>query len=254
MTNGTRRRFRPTFWATVVVLPCLAILMSLGFWQLDRMTWKSNLIAEMEDRTQGPAVALPQEIGTPEELRFQRVALTGRYRHESEIHREAQMYRGQAGLHIITPFVLEDGREVLVNRGWVPIRRRDPATRAENRPEGTVDIEAIVRVGGWQGMEWVRPENDPAGNVWVWMDLEAMAEEAGMQNPVTAIYVDLAEGQNPAALPVDGRTEVNLTQNHLGYAITWFGIALGLLAIYIVFHLRPVSGPPPRGKQGAEQA
>ncbi len=253
MTNATRQRFRPTFWATLVVLPCLAILVSLGVWQLDRMTWKSGLIAEMEERTQGPAIALPEEIGKPEDLRFQRVALTGRYRHDAEIHREAQMYRNQAGLHVITPFVLEDGRELLVNRGWVPRNRRDPATRADTQPESIVEIEAIVRVGGWQGMNWVRPENDPASNVWVWMDLDAMADEAAMQNPVTTVYVDLAEGQNPGALPVDGRTEVNLTENHLGYAITWFGIALGLLAIYIIFHLRP-EGRTPRDEQGAKRA
>lgn len=256
MTTTTKRRFRPTFWATAVVLPCLAILVSLGFWQLDRMAWKAGLIAEMEERTQGPALAFPESIDDPESWRFQRVTLSGRFRHQDELHREAQMYRGQAGLHVITPFVLEDGREVLVNRGWVPSNRRDPATRAENRIDGPTRFEAIVRVGGWQGMDWVRPENDPANNVWVWMDLEAMAREAGLENPVTEVYVDVAEGQNPAPLPVDGRTQVNLTQNHLGYAITWFGIAIGLLAIYIVFHMKPEAATAQRGngKRGRKQA
>ena len=246
MTASSPRRFQPTLWATVAVVPALALLLTLGVWQLQRLSWKTELIAEMESRMDAPPIALPEDLPEAADLgalRFHRVALTGRYHHDKELYRRAQSLRNQRGAFVLTPMTLDDGRQVIVNRGWVPLDREDPATRPDGQVTGTVTVEAIVRRGGWQGMDWLRPANDPADNVWLWMDLDRMAAAAALANPVTRLYLDAAENQHPGELPIGGQTRVNLRNEHLSYALTWFALAGGLIVIYILFHWRPVRAP-----------
>lgn len=242
-----RRRFRPTLWASLAVLPLLAILIGLGVWQLERMAWKDALIAQMQERMGGPAVALPAEVSEADvpDLRFQRVAVRGVFLHDRELHRLARVHRERQGFHLITPLRLEDGREILVNRGWVPIELRDPGERPEMLTSEPVRFEAIVREGGWSGAQWLRPANDPEANAWLWIDLDAMAAQAGLENAVTALYLDAADSTAPGPYPVPGQTRVDLPDNHLGYAITWFSIAAVLVVIYFVYHWRPA---PTRGQ------
>lgn len=240
MSGSARRRFRPTLWATIAVIPVLAVLIGLGVWQLQRLEWKNQLVAEMQDRMTAPAIELPQPIDQPRILRFRRASLTGQFLHDHEFYRAAQTYGRKRGWDVITPMRLGGGRTILVNRGWVPTEKKPAESRPESLVEGTVTIEGIVRLGGWQGMDFVRPENDPAGNVWVWMDLDRMAETAGLDRVVTEVYVDAAEGQTAGAYPIGGQTRVNLRNEHLEYALTWFMLAAGLLAIYFLYHWRPV--------------
>ncbi len=244
-----RRRFRPTLWATVAVVPVLAVLVGLGLWQLERMEWKNELVAEMQGRMSAPAMRLPDPIEAPRELRFRRVELTGTFLHDRELYRAAQTHGNDRGWDVIAPLRLSDGRTVLVNRGWVPTPKKPPEARPESLVEGEVTIEGIVRLGGWQGMEFVRPENDPDGNVWVWMDLDAMAQAAGLESPVTQVYVDAAKGQTPGEYPIGGQTRVNLRNQHLEYALTWFMLAAGLVAIYVLFHWRPVRDDDARDRE-----
>lgn len=238
MTSRARRRFRPTLAATLAVLPALAILIGLGVWQLQRLEWKNALIDEMRGRMTAAPIELPDPVRDAESLRFRRVALTGRFLNDRELYRVAQKRRNTRGLFVITPMVLADGRQVLVNRGWAPLDRRDPRTRADSLVEGQVKVEGVVRLGGWQGMDWLRPANEPQANEWLWMDLDRMARVAGLENPVTNVYIDLAKGQTPGEYPVGGQTRVNLRNDHLSYALTWFGLAVGLVVIYLLFHIR----------------
>jgi len=235
-----RRRFRPTLWASLAALPVFAVLLGLGFWQLERMEWKNALVAEMQARMSAPAMRLPDPVRAPEELRFRRVELTGTFLHDRALYRAAQIYGNRRGWDVIAPMRLQDGRTVLVNRGWVPTEKKAPETRPDSVLDGPTTIEGVIRLGGWQGMEFVRPENDPAGNVWVWMDLQRMAEAAQLENPVTQVYVDAAADQTPGEYPIGGQTRVNLRNQHLEYAITWFMLAAGLLGVYVLFHWRPV--------------
>lgn len=246
MTSRAERRFRPGLWATVALVPVLAVLIGLGIWQLDRLQWKQDLEAELRARREAPAITLPQPIGEPRAIEYRRVELTGRYLHARELYMGARPRNGRPGYHVITPFRLADGRSVLVNRGWVPKDRRDPATRPAGQPSGTLSIEGIVRRGGWQGSDLFRPANDPADNLWLWMDLPAMAEAADLETPVTEVYVMLARDYTPEAPPIAVEVPVDLPSNHLQYALTWFALAAVLLAIYILYHWRRPA-PPEQG-------
>ncbi len=239
--RARRRRFKPRLWTTVATVPVFAVLLALGFWQIERMEWKNALVDEMQSRTTQDPIALPQPIQTAERLRFRRVALTGRFLHDREIYRAAQTYgKTRRGWHVITPFELADGRQVLVNRGWVPTEKKPAQARPASLVDGQVTIEGIVRIGGWSGMAFIKPENDPKDNVWVWMDLERMAKFAALDRPVTKLYVDVAKNQTPGEHPIGGQTQVNLRNQHFEYALTWFALAAGLLGIYFLFHWRPV--------------
>lgn len=237
-----RRRFRPTFWATVFTILALIILFGLGTWQVQRLFWKEEQIALRHERAEGPPIPLPVSFPNPQAVEFTRVSLTGAFRHDEEFYLGARTESGRVGLNIVTPFVLTPsnpggGRTILVNRGWVPEERRDPATRPEGQLQGEVTIEALLRTDGWKGVEFAKPPNDPDKRFYFWLDLPVMA--AGVDGPiVTQVYADAVASEIPGGLPIGGQTRIQLTNDHLEYAITWYSFAVILLVIYFLFHYR----------------
>ena len=233
-----RRRFRPALRPTLFTLPVLAALIALGTWQLHRLDWKQGQIAEREARSAAPAIALPRDLADPRALEFRRVRLAGRFLHEAEMYLNGRTYKGQVGVHVVTPMVLSDGRGLLVDRGWVPMTRKDPASRADGQLQGPVALEALLRTGGWKGSAAFRPDNRPADNTWFWVDPEAMAAWAGLENPVTTLYAAAGPAENPGGLPKGGQTRITLRNDHLQYALTWYALAVVLAGIYLAYHLR----------------
>jgi surfeit locus 1 family protein len=238
MTDRARRRLRPAFWPTLVTLSMLAVLIGLGTWQLHRLDWKQGEIAERQARSTAPAIDLPREIADPRALEFRRVALTGRFLHAREMYLASRTYKGRVGVHVVTPFVLADGRGLLVDRGWVPMARKNPASRAQGQVAGIVTLEALLRRGGWTGNRFFRPDNRPGENLWFWVDPAAMAARTGLKAPVTALYAAAAATETPGGLPVGGQTRIALRNDHLQYALTWYALAVALAVIYVVYHRR----------------
>ncbi|WP_420345251.1 SURF1 family protein [Pelagibius sp.] len=238
-----RRRFRPTFWATVCAIPALAILIALGTWQVQRLHWKEGEIAKRVERSQGPAIPLPASFPDPAAVEFTRVGLSGSFLHEQEFYLGARTENGRVGLNVVTPFRLDDGRTLLVNRGWVPQEYRDPATRGEGQLAGPLAIEALLRTDGWKGVEFAKPPNKPEERFYFWLDLPVMAadlETGGIGQPiVTAVYADAVAAEVPGGLPIGGQTRIALKNDHLEYALTWYSFAVILAVIYFLFHYRP---------------
>ena len=232
------RRFRPTLWPTLFTVPVLAALVALAAWQVQRLHWKEALIAERQTRSTAPAIALPDVIDRPETLEFHAARVRGSLHHAREMYLAARTLEGVVGLHVVTPMTLEDGRTLLIDRGWVPDARRDPATRPEGQLSGVVELVGLMRTGGWKGPAFMKPENLPADNLWFWIDPPAMAAAAGLPGVVAEIYLDAGPAENPGGLPIGGQTRINLPNDHLQYAITWFLLAIALLVIYVVYHLR----------------
>lgn len=237
---------RPRLLPTLVLLPLLAILLALGFWQLERREWKHELIAALEERQAAPPVELPAELD-PEALEFRTFELRGELLHARELYWAARTRDGVSGYHVLTPLRLVDGREVILDRGWLAPGDLDPAGRRAALPEGEVVLLASARRGGWDAPDWVswlRPVNDPEGNRWLWPDLEAMAEAAGLERPVTELYFLLERGQLPSPPEAQG-SSFELRDNHLQYAVFWFTMAGVLLLIYLLFHRSRRAAPPP---------
>ncbi len=240
MSEGAApRRFRPTLWATLAALAgCLALL-AMGTWQLQRLYWKEALIAERTSRMTAPAVALPDDLAAPASLEHRRIRVTGRLLHEHELYLGSKTHRGQVGFRVVTPFELTDGRLLLIDRGWVPVDRRDPARRSAGQLEGQATLEGVARRDGWKGNLWFRPDNQPERNYWFWVDLPAMAARIGRADLITQIYLEAAETDLPGGLPKGRPVSVTLRNDHLQYAITWYALAFALAVIYVLFSCRP---------------
>jgi surfeit locus 1 family protein len=232
------RRFRPTLWPTLFTIPTLILLVALGVWQLDRLEWKEALILERESRSQAPAMALPDSLDDPASLQYRAVRARGRFLNDSEFYLAARTFEGQVGLHVVTPLALEDGRILMVDRGWIPDGRRDPATRPEGQLAGDLELTGLVRLPGWTGPSWLKPDNQPEKNLWFWVDPPAMAAAAGLEPVIAEIYLDAGPAENPGGWPKGGQTRIELPNDHLQYAVTWFTLALALAVIYVVYHLR----------------
>jgi surfeit locus 1 family protein len=234
-------KFRPTLWPTLFTLPVLIVLVGLGIWQLERLQWKEQLIADRTARTTAAPVALPAagaSLGADEiaALDFRRAAATGMFLHDRELLLTARTMAGAVGYQIVTPLRLSDGGFLLVNRGWVPEDRKDPASRLEGQVAGSVEVDGVMRAPAAQ--HWLQPDNEPAENVWFWADLPAMAAASGVSERVVPLFLEAGSAPNPGGYPIGGQTRINLPNDHLQYAITWFSLAAALAVIYVVYHRR----------------
>ena len=223
-----------------MALPAFLVLVALGSWQVQRLMWKSDLIAFREAQLAAPAMPLPADLSDADALDaidYRRVTLSGTFVHGREIHLAATR-RGTVGFRVITPLERDDGPAVLVERGWVPAEARDPERRPEGQLTGAVTIEGVLRTRGRRG--WFTPDNEVARNYWFWLDLPAMAAYAG--EGVPPLVVEAGPAPNPGGLPVGREYRVGLTNDHLGYAITWYALAVALAVIYVLSQRRPPDG------------
>jgi surfeit locus 1 family protein len=225
--------FRLLLWPTLFTIPAFITLIGLGVWQLDRLDRKLNLIAQVESRMALAPERLPADITDPDALKFRHITVTGTFLHEHEMHLLAHTERGQVGYQVITPLIQPDGRAVLVNRGWVPDTKRDPAARPEGQVTGEVTVTGLARPGWPQGL--FVPNNAPQANFWFWGDLDGMAKAAGLTQ-YAPVFVEADATPNPGGLPVGGQTRITFTNDHLQYAITWFCLAIALVVIFIIYH------------------
>ena len=225
--------------ATVVAAAGVVVLLGLGTWQLERRAWKADLIAARQAGFDAPAVPLPAALPDPAALEFHRVWVEGRFDHAHEMHLTSRFYRDKAGYQIVTPLLLADGSAVLVNRGFVPLANKDPATRAAGQVAGAVRVEGVVRLSAAPGA--FTPANEPGPNLWFYPDVAQMAAAAGLTR-VRPVFVEAGAEPNPGGLPIGGQTVLDLPNDHLQYAITWYSLALALAVIYGLFCRRQLSG------------
>lgn len=227
--------FRPTLWPTLLTVPAVIVLIALGTWQVDRLTWKRALILEAETNLAAAPVALPAAIETPKDWEYRRVRVEGRFLHEKEMYLTSRTRNGKVGFGVVTPFLRKEGGALLVHRGWVPMDRKDPATRPEGLPEGPLAIEGVLHADKPKG--WLTPPNEPGKNLWFHVDVPAMAAFAGVA-PAPDFLITALPGKNPDFYPLADPPRIELPNDHLSYAIVWYSLAVSLLVIYFLYHRR----------------
>jgi surfeit locus 1 family protein len=224
---------------TALALAALAMLISLGVWQLERLQWKEGLIAEIEARSTGAPITIAEALAIARQGRdpdYYRVRVEGRFHHDKERYLFAQsLADGTPGWHVITPLETTGGDMVLVDRGFVPDVLKEASLRASGQVEGVVTVTGIVRSPEIQGS--FVPDNEPEANRWFWRDLGAMARSMFPEGTVemAPFFLDAEKSDVPGGWPEGGQTRLELPNNHLQYAITWFLLALCLLVIYAVY-------------------
>lgn len=220
----------------------LALMLGLGTWQVERLAWKTNLIRHAEAGLAAPAIDLPAGVDLAS-LDFRHVAARGTYIHDAAVAFGLSAIGGEPGGRLITPMRLDDGRIVLVDRGWLPEPLLPPRTPAELQPKGVVDIDGIARWRGSGSAGWMVPSNEPEKRRWFSWDIQAMQQALGLD--ILPVEIVLEHSEGPADLPKAQPVTIDLPNDHLGYAITWYGLAVVLLVIYIMSSLsKPEAAEP----------
>jgi len=222
----------------VSTLIAFAILCGLGVWQLHRLAWKEDLIARVETREHTPAaLPIPPERDWPrvsaERDEYRRVSASGVYQYERETFAYALLSDPKGkfsgpGYWVMTPLKLDDGASVLVNRGFVPMDRMDLPTRAPGDEGRRVTVTGVLRLA--EGRNWFTPADDAARGIWQERDPAEIARAYGLAR-VAPFFLD-AEASGPNGLPQGGETRVTFSNNHMQYAVTWFGLAFALLLVF----------------------
>jgi surfeit locus 1 family protein len=169
---------------------------------------------------------------------YWRVRVSGRFDHAKERYLFA-LSEGRAGWHVIVPLTTEDaragGETVLIDRGFIPDALKHPSTRPEGEVQGLVTVTGIVRMPG--SPDLFTPKNEPEANLWFWRDLRAMAGSMFAGEPVklAPFFLEAEKTDVPGGWPEGGQTRLDLPNNHLQYAITWFLLAACLLVIYGIY-------------------
>lgn len=225
-------------WPTAFALAGLAILVGLGTWQLERKRWKEGLLAKIAERVEAPPVPLQEVVRRAragEDVAYLHVTAQGRFLHDKERYLYAPAPGGLTW-HVYTPLETSPSQIVWVNRGAVPDARKPPATREDGQVAGPQTVTGLARAQ--IGKALFAPENDARQNIWYWPDIAAMTASAfGSRPPDPApLWIDAdARPEPPGGVPRGGVTRIALPNRHLEYAITWYGLALALVAVFLAF-------------------
>ncbi len=196
-----------------------AILIALGVWQVQRMTWKESVLAEIDARIAAAPVALPA-VPDPQRDAYLSVAVTGAFTGEGLRVLVSQKLIG-AGYRYIAAFVTDGGRRVLVDRGFVP--------EGADVPFDTARVAVIGNLHWPQEVDSYTPAPDAKTGLWFARDVPAMAQI--LQTEPTFIVARDATSPDITPLPVDSSTIPN---DHLGYAVTWFSLAIVWLGMTVL--------------------
>lgn len=225
----------------ILSLLALAVLISLGTWQMQRLAWKERLIETVSKRVKEtpqllPAAAESLSLDLRDE-EYRPYVATGRFLHQHEVQvytvlSDAKGTYSGAGYWVLTPLLRGGGSIVIVNRGFVPIEKRDPATRAESRIEGELRVTGLLRAP--EQTNYFTPANDPKQSAWYSRNPAEIARAFGLKN-VLPFLLDETRDYRAGQLPQPNETKLTFTNNHLGYALTWYGLACTLIGVFAVF-------------------
>lgn len=218
---------------SLVALVMLGVLIGLGVWQVQRLALKNEFQRQQDFVYNAQPIELPVLANNLQGLSFRRVRVTGRFDHAAELYLWAQR-DGVAGYDVLTPFErVGEGESqwIIVDRGWVPLDRKDPATRQPGQIDGAATVTGFVRTDMTERGK-LTPANEPAKNLWYTVDYAAMGDAT--KHYVRPFVVVADATPVPGGLPAGAKGVPVATNNHLQYAITWFSLAGVLVVMYLL--------------------
>ncbi len=193
---------------------------ALGIWQIERRAWKLDLIERVDSRIHAAPIAAPSSnewpLLTAARDEYKRVRVQGHFISGKNTRVQAVTALG-GGFWLLSPFQTDAGAVVLINRGFVP-----PNWQDESQSPSDASITGLLRLSENKG-GFLR-QNDPVAERWYARDVAAIATARGLQN-VAPYFLDM-ESRDQTSFPRSGLTVIRFSNNHLGYALTWFGLAL----------------------------
>ena len=231
MTASLASTFRPGWALTVLVAAALVVLTGLGTWQVQRLQWKLDLIADIEAGLAAEPVLLPAETEAILDLDHRPVSTAGLLRYDLAFARGSAQKGGQPGARLVVPLERGDAAPIIVDMGWIPEPVEvflDDLPAAEEMPlRGTIYLDHLP------AKPTFRPANEPEGRRWYWYDTNALRAWTGLADLVPATLFRRPDGMERTP-PIADPPALNVRNDHLGYALTWYGLALGLFVIYLI--------------------
>ena len=245
MKGAPARRLRSDLvLPAVFALVAIVTFVGLGTWQMQRKAWKEGLIESLEQRLSAPPVDLPSRVRwaklDPAKEEFRHVKFSAAFVSTAEalVYTSGSALRRDVsgpGYWVFAPAQLTTGGIVVINRGFVPEGRQDPATRAVATVTGTADFVGVMRWPESRGV--FSAKDDPAHNLWFTRDHLAIADAKGWERfgKIAPFYVAIEAPQPPGGLPRVGPLRPVLRNEHLQYALTWFGLAAVLGTAFVLW-------------------
>lgn len=226
--------FRPGAALTVCALIALVILLGLGTWQARKVGPKTALLDRIEAGLSADPMKLSVHVDDPSMLEYRRIAFTGEVLDREPVKLFATNLKGSSGFHLYLPVRKQHGMAIAVNFGWVPYH-------TENLPPlpvgQTIEVTGVLRTSGTPGS--MTPPNIPADGQWFTADVHEMAAHWGLRTKEYYHFRVMADHRGaPADLPQGGQVRVDIPNDHLQYAITWYGLALTLIGVYVAFGIK----------------
>ena len=230
-------QFRPMLWPSIFSIITFIILCGFGTWQIKRLYWKEALIQRYITESQSKPISNLSEVSNSELNEFKAVEISGKFLHNNEIYITGKTYEGNAGFHVVTPFKMENNKIVLINRGWVSEGYKNPNKRKFSLTKGLVKLKGIIRYP--QNKGYFVPENDGKNGFWFTIKPNQIFDFINItSNPIIdKYYIDALRIGEKLTLPIGVDGKPKFRNQHLSYAITWYGLALSLLFVYFSYHL-----------------
>ena len=230
-------RFRPGLMPTLAMLIVVTVCIKLGLWQQHKAEVKRALQAQLDQRLREATVALPEQIADLEAWRYRRVKVRGSYEPRYQILLDNQVEQEVAGYQVVTPLQLENGRRVLVSRGWVAAPADHATLLQVTTPSGMQEVEGTV----WLPSEkFFALGSTPAGEQWqpVWQNMDMKRYAQMVPFAVQPFVIRLDATSNAGGFARNWPRPAERIEMHVGYSYQWFGFALAFVVIYLVVNIR----------------
>ena len=228
-------RFSPAKGLSLVMVPVLAILLALGVWQVKRLHWKTDLLAQIESGQALPPTSLSQLLSDEKAgkvIAWRKVSMRGHIADEP-VRFLYTLRNGKPALRALAPFITDSGIIIVVDFGYVEALQ-NPAYRLPQTGRDVV-VEGILKPIRKPGR--FAPDNQADGT-WYWADTATMLVPFFASPTVETYMVDLNAPQLYPDWPEPAPAHADIPNNHLDYALTWLGLALAAIGVYLGWHVR----------------
>jgi surfeit locus 1 family protein len=206
----------------IFVFLIITLFCALGTWQLVRLQWKNNLINQISEGLKSPAINYSNKIKT----NYQRISVEGAYDFEKQIYLYSLNNKGRPGYDVITPFTTVDSENILINRGWIKTAQKNKniINKTTNKK-----IQGLLRKNSKKNI--FKPDNEINKNIWFSINLEDVKKFTGKTFNEYILYL---EDEN-INTPKPKQITIDLPNNHLKYALTWYSISISIFAYFLYF-------------------
>ncbi len=229
-------RFKPAPGLSLAVIPILAILIALGIWQVKRLHWKTVLLAQIERGTHLPPAPLPQLLAEQDKggmVAWRRARVHG---HFAALPPQPlySLRQGKQALRLLAPFVMDDGLAITVDMGFVPYAP-DKTWTLPVPSTAALSLHGILKPVRKPGPFAL---HNTQGGLWFTPDTKTLLAPLNAAHPVTKYLLDLEPPRMGPDWPEPAPAHADIPNNHLDYALTWFGLALAAIGVYLGWHIR----------------